>query len=120
MPPQHPLTGLEVETVGDVTVARFTRRSFLSSDQVAVLSEQMVALVDESGCRKFVLNFANVESMTTAMVGHIVQLQRKIEASGGRLLLCNIDPFLFEIFKILNLTRVFTIHPDEPSALASF
>ena len=119
--PIHPhQTGLEVETVGDVTVARFTRRSFLATDQVEALSAQLVSAVEESGCRKFLLNFTNVESMTTSMVGYLVQLKKKIEASGGKLALCKIDPFLFEIFKILKLTRFFTIHDDEPSALASF
>src|SRR6516165_3077695 len=120
MPPSPHLTGLEVETVGDVTVARFTRRSFLAPELVEALAEQMLRLVEESSCCKFVLNFANVETMTTAMVGNIVQLQKKIEDGGGRLALCNVDPFLLEIFKILNLRRVFAIHTDEASALASF
>jgi anti-sigma B factor antagonist len=112
--------GLEVETVGAVTVVRFTRHSFLPADLVNALTGQLLRRADETGCCHVVLNLANVEGLTTAIVGGIVQLQHKLEDGGGRLVLCNVDPFLYEIFKVLNLTGVFKIHADEPSALRAF
>jgi anti-anti-sigma factor len=116
--PRQPL--LEVEMVADVAVVRFTHRSLLRAELIEALGEQLTGLVEGSGCHKFVLNFANVESMTTAMVGKLVSLHQKVEAGEGRLALCNIDPFLREIFKILNLTHVFPMHDDEQAALQSF
>jgi anti-anti-sigma factor len=111
---------LEVETIGDATVARFTHRSLLGDDLVTALSEQLLQAVEERGCRKLVLNFARVESMTTAMVGRLILLQQRIEAGGGRLALCTLDPFLLQIFNVLRLGDVFAIHADEAAALASF
>jgi anti-anti-sigma regulatory factor len=58
--------------------------------------------------------------MTTAMVGKLVHLKKKIEAAGGRLVLCRLDPFLLQIFKVLNLADAFSICDDEPAALGSF
>jgi anti-sigma B factor antagonist len=111
---------LEIEMVGDVAVVRFTQRSLLHAETIEALGEQLRQLVENSGCTKFVLNFANVESMTSAMVGKLVTLHNKIETSVGRLALCRIDPFVFQIFTILNLTHVFRIYPEEQQALQSF
>ena len=111
---------LEVETVGDVAVVRFTHRSLLGADLIVAIGDQLQRAVDEMGHRKLVLNFANVESMTTAMVGHVVGLQRKMQECAGRLVLCSINPFLMEIFKLLGLSKAFTILPDEQAALNAF
>jgi anti-anti-sigma factor len=113
-------SGLELEPVGDVAVVRFTQRSLLGAELIESIGEQLGHAVEDMGYRKLVLNFANVESMTTAMVGHIVGLQRKLQDCRGQLALCEINPFLLEIFKLLNLTKAFTIHPDEQTAINSF
>jgi anti-anti-sigma factor len=117
---QPPQTALEVEDIGDVTVVRFARRSLLGPDLIADLSEQLRQAVVERGCRKLVLNFEHVESMTSALVGLVVLLKNKVEAGGGRLALCSLDPFLKEIFKTLNLAQAFTLYADEAAARASF
>jgi anti-anti-sigma factor len=111
---------LEVEMVGDIAVVRFTQRSLLRTEMIEAIGKQLGELVEVSGCRKFVLNFANVESMTSAMVGQLVGLHNKVEAASGRLALCRIDPFVFQIFKILNLTHVFHVYDEEQQALQSF
>jgi anti-anti-sigma factor len=112
-------SGLEIEQVGDVAVVRFTHRSLLGPDLIEAVAAELVRAVEELGYRKLVLNFANVESMTTAMVGKLVSLQQRTEKINGRLVLCGISPFLLEIFKILNLTKNFTIVDDEQTALES-
>jgi anti-anti-sigma factor len=120
MPPSEQPTGLTVEAAGDVAVVRFSHRSLLGADLIEALSAEILRTVEEGGHRKLVLNFANVESMTTAMVGKLVLLKQRVEAAGGRMALCGIDPFVLQIFKVLRLTDVFPIHADEQAARASF
>ena len=117
---QPPKSGLEIEAVGDVAVVRFTHRSLLGAGLIQRVSAELQRAVEESGYQKLILNFSNVESMTTSMVGQLVLLQQKAKTLDGRLVLCSISPFLFDIFKILKLTKSFTIHADEQTALESF
>jgi anti-anti-sigma factor len=117
---QPPGGGLEVETVGDATVLRFRQRTLLGNELVDHLAAQMQQAIRDHGCRKLVLNFTNVESMTTAMVGKLVLLRHTVEQDSGRLALCALDPFLLQIFKLFNLTDSFSIYGDEQAALASF
>jgi anti-sigma B factor antagonist len=118
MPPQP--HWMEVEMVGDVAVVRFTQRSILGEDAIAAIGQQLFELAESGTASKFVLNFARVESMTTAMMGKLIALQRKVEGSQGRLALCNIGPFLSEIFKILHVPPQMGIYREEQEALQSF
>jgi anti-anti-sigma factor len=116
-PHQH---WLEVETVGDVTVARFTRPRLLEEEAVEAVGQQLLRLAEDTGCCKFVLNFGKVESLTTAFFGKLVALHRRVEESGGRLVLCQVGPFVREIFKILELPRPVSVYDAEQEALQSF
>ncbi len=117
---QPPQSGLVVEPIGDVAVVRFSHRSLLGADLIEKVAAELLRAVQEMGYRKLLLNFNNVESMTTAMVGKILHLKQTAEQHNGRLVLCKINPFLFEIFQVLQLTKSFTIFDEEQTALASF
>jgi anti-sigma B factor antagonist len=110
---------LEVEQVGDVTVVRFAVRTILDGEGIEAMGGQLLGLV-ENGGRKFVISFANVESVATAMLGKFVLLHRKLEAAGGRVVLCRVGDFLGEILKLMEFPRLFAIYGDEQEALQSF
>jgi anti-sigma B factor antagonist len=110
---------LEVEQVGDVTVVRFAVRTILDGAGIDAMGDQLFDLV-EGGGRKFVISFANVESVGTAMLGKFILLHRKLEAVKGRVVLCRVGDFLGEIFKVLEFPRLFRIYTNEQEALESF
>ncbi len=111
---------LEVEEVNGVTVVRLSARTILGADAVAAIGEQLRLLAEEAGCRKFVLNLARVESVTTDMVGTFVTLHRIVHGAGGRVVLCGVGDFLGAILGVLKLNEVFPIYADEAEALRSF
>ena len=111
---------LEVEDFGDVTVVNFTDKKILDEQNIQVIGEQLFSLVEELGRHKIVLNFRNVEYLSSAALGKFITLNKKVNASGGKLALCNIDPQIYEVFEITKLNRLFNIHKDEQSALQVF
>ena len=111
---------LEVETVGDIAVARFTRRRILQEESVQTAGDQLLGLPEDTGCSKVVLNFSKVEGMTTALLGKLVATHRKIEQSGGRLVLCEVGAPLREIFALCKLPQLLSIYEQEQEALQSF
>ncbi|HJT79095.1 MAG TPA: STAS domain-containing protein [Gemmataceae bacterium] len=111
---------LEVEEVGGVTVMRLSARTILGAEAVGAIGEQLQLLAEGSGSRHFVLSLARVESVTTDMVGTFVALHRRVQADGGRLVLCGVGDFLGQILGVLKLTEVFPVYADEAEALRSF
>jgi len=111
---------LEVEDIGDVTVVSFTDKKILDEQNIQIIGEQLFSLVDELGRRKLLLNFGNVEYLSSAALGKFITLNKKVNAAGGKLVLCNIDPTIYEVFEITRLNRLFNIQKEEQAALQSF
>ncbi|MFO0846552.1 MAG: STAS domain-containing protein [Gemmataceae bacterium] len=111
---------LEVEPIGDVTVVNFVDRKILDEQNIQIIGEQLFSLVDEDGRRKILLNFSNVEYLSSAALGKLITLNKKLQQAGGKLILCNISPDIHEVFEITKLDKFFKILKDEQSALQSF
>ena len=111
---------LEVEDIGDVTVINFVDRKILDEQNIQVIGEQLFSLVDQDGRRKLLLNFGNVEYLSSAALGKLITLNKKLQAAGGRLILCNIDPQIYEVFEITKLDKFFNIQKEEQAALQAF
>ncbi len=111
---------LEVEDIGDVTVVNFTDRKILDEQNIQAIGEQLFSLVDESGRKKILLNFGNVEYLSSAALAKLITLNKKLQQVSGRLILCNIDPSIYEVFEITKLNKLFNIQPEEQTALQAF
>lgn len=111
---------LEVENRGDVTVVCLTDRKILVEQHIQVVGEELLNLAKDSGQKKLLLNFRNVEYMSSAVLGMLVTLNKNIQAAGGKLVLCNIDPQIREVFAITKLDKLFVIRDDEKDALQTF
>jgi anti-sigma B factor antagonist len=111
---------LEVEHIGDVTVVNFVDRKILDEQNIQVIGDQLFSLVEQDGLRKLLLNFGNVEYLSSAALGKLITLNKKLQAVGGRLILCNIDPQIYEVFEITKLDKFFNIQKEEQTALQAF
>jgi len=111
---------LEVEDIGDVTVINFIDKKILDEQNIQVIGEQLFGLVEQEGRRKLLLNFGNVEYLSSAALGKLITLNKKLQGAGGRLILCNIDPQIYEVFEITKLDKFFNIQKEEQAALQSF
>src|ERR1700684_497663 len=92
---------LEVEDIGDVLVVNFVDKKILDEQNIQIIGEQLFGLVDQNN--KILLNFGDVEYLSSAALGKLIALNKKVKASDGRLILCNIDPNIYEVFELTRL-----------------
>ena len=111
---------ITVEDVGDVAVVHFVDKKILDEQNIQMIGDDLFRLVDELGRRKILLNFGNVEFLSSAALGKLITMNRKVQAVRGKLVLCNIDPQIYEVFEITKLDRFFNIQKEEQAALQAF
>ena len=111
---------LDVNEVGDVTVVRFRDQKIIEDINIQELGHEMFRLVEVDHCRKILLNFSSVDFLSSAALGKLITLDKKIKAHDGVLKLSNIRPEIYEVFAITKLNRLFDIKDDEADALAAF
>jgi anti-sigma B factor antagonist len=117
---QKPRRRLEVEDMGDIAVVNFIDKKILDEQNIQMIGDDLFRLVDELGRRKILLNFSNVEFLSSAALGKLITLNRKVQGLRGKLVLCCISKEIKEVFEITKLDKLFTIHLDEQSALQVF
>ncbi len=111
---------LDIDQIGDVTVARFVDKKILDENNIQIIGNQLFGLVEEDGRKKIVLNFANVEYLSSAALGKLITMDKKVKAAGGKLRLCAIRPDIYEVFAITRLNKLFDIRDDQDAAMAGF
>ena len=111
---------LEVNPVGDVTVVRFRDHKIVEDINIQQLGQELFQLVEADNHDKLLLNFSSVDFLSSAALGKLITLDKKMKAHGGTLKLSNIRPEIYEVFNITKLDRLFDIRDDEADALAAF
>jgi anti-anti-sigma factor len=110
---------LEREDVGAVTVLRLTVPRLLDDDEILTLFDGIVSLLDEEGRRQLVLNLCRAEPLASLVMGKLVMLNRRVQAAGGHLALCELNPFTVEVLSVMRLAALFHIYDDEEQARQS-
>jgi anti-sigma B factor antagonist len=111
---------ISVEYNDDATVVTFTDERILEERDIQDLQASMMGVVEQAERLNLVLDFHNVRFLSSAVLGLLIRISKKVYEHDGQLRLCNISPRIYEVFKITRLTRIFDIHPDVKSAIASF
>ena len=111
---------LEWEDLGDVTIVTFTDKKILDEQPIQEIGEQLFSLVEEVGRKKLLLNFVHVEHLSSAALGKLVTLNRKIKDLEGKLVLCGINSSIIEVFEITRLNKIIEIRKDEQEGLQAF
>ncbi|HZZ29528.1 MAG TPA: STAS domain-containing protein [Pirellulales bacterium] len=111
---------IDVTQKGEVTVVRFVDRKILDEANIQELGVELFKLVEIEKRKNLLLNFFNVEFLSSAALGKLITLDKKVKANGGRLKLSNIRPEIYEVFAITKLNKLFDIKDDETDAIAAF
>jgi anti-sigma B factor antagonist len=111
---------IDVSKVGDVTVVKFVDKKILDEAGILELGAELFSLVEHDNRRSIVLNFDNVDFLSSAALGKLITLDRKVKSAQGRLKMSNIRPEILEVFQITKLNKVFDIRGEEAEAISAF
>jgi anti-sigma B factor antagonist len=101
-------------------VVRFIDKKILDEASIQELGAELFGLVEQLNRKSILLNFSDVEFLSSAALGKLITLDRKVKTAKGRLKMSNIRPEILEVFQITKLNKVFDIRGDEAEAIAAF
>lgn len=115
MAPIKPM--INVEYIGKATIVRFTDEKILEEKDIQALQDSIIPMIESApGGMNLILDFGNVQYLSSTVLGLLIRISKRIYENDGRLRLCNINPKIYEIFKITRLTKTFDIYKDIESA----
>jgi len=111
---------IQTSEVGGVTVVSFVDHKILDAANIQELGEELFNLVEQDGSKNILLDFGNVEFLSSAALNKLIILDKKVKMRAGQLKLCNLTPEIREVFVITRLHQLFEIHDKQESALDAF
>jgi anti-sigma B factor antagonist len=108
---------ISVEYGENATIVTLADERILEEEDIRALQESIMSVIEQAGRMNLILDFRNVRFLSSAVLGLLIRMSKRIYECDGQLRLCNIDPKIHEIFKITRLTKIFDIHRDLESAV---
>jgi len=109
---------LSIEDAGQAVVARFTRPQLSEDENLEQMGQELLSLIDQYQCRQLVLSLEFVDYITSAALGKLITLHRRMHRKEGRLVLCGAHGTVADVLKTSRLHDYFTLAPDTQQALS--
>ena len=84
------------------------------------LQERLTPLLEETALAGVVLDFKNLEHISSGEIGDIVSFFQILEKRQIQLVLCQMNEKLSMLFRMTDLDKILPIFPTEKEALACF
>lgn len=108
---------ISVEYAENATIITLADEKILEDDDIRALQESLMSVIEQGGRINLVVDFRNVRFLSSAVLGLLIRVSKKVYEQDGQLRLCNINPKIHEIFKITRLTKIFDIYKDMERAI---
>ena len=111
---------LSVSQEKNVRIVEFTNSKILDEQNIKEIGDTLNVIVDENENPRVLVDFANVDHLSSAALGMLINVNNKVRQKNGQLRLANIKPQIQEVFMITKLNKLFRILPTRTEALANF
>lgn len=98
---------------GRIVIGTVRTSSVLSTINVAEFGNEVIAYVDAHPKLNLLLNFENVDYLSSAVLTELLRINKSIEGASGQLRLCGVSKVILEVFQITNLDKMFVIYHDD-------
>lgn len=111
---------LRISKIDDVTQVEFIDRNILDEANIQAISDEITGIIQQSQFPQLLINFSNVDHLSSAALGALITINNKANEKDGKLRLANIDPQIYEVFVITRLNKLFSIHETLNDAMEQF
>ena len=109
------------QVVEKYTVVEFRTASLMDQVVLEDIGKSLYRLVDEEDRRLIILDFEQVQYLSSQAIGIILTLNKKLAPlKYSKMVLCGVGPKLMELLKITRLDRILTIKDTQQNAVKVF
>jgi anti-sigma B factor antagonist len=109
---------IQVNDANGVKIVRFNDQQLFDERTVREVSEQIAISLPSDGTPiRLVLDFSEVNLISSSALSKLILIQRRVDATRGKLRLCELSTILQQVFRTSNLDRLFAIDRDQRTSL---
>ena len=113
-------TALSISDLESVKLVQFTSNRILDEANIAEIRSALHALIEQQATPEILIDFSNVDHLSSAALGVLIDINKRVREKNGKLRLASIKPQIYDVFVITKLNQLFKILSSRQEALASF
>ena len=103
---------------GPIAVVAFAMASITDAQVIATASKRIREVLEEAGRpSRVVFDFEGVNFFSSQILGLLLEIRARTQATGGKVVISAISPSLHRVFKTTNLDKIFEFFPDRRAAM---
>ncbi len=103
---------IKVEYGMNTTLVTLEYDKILEEQQINSLQSAIIPVIDKNAEGELILNFSNVQFMSSSLLGLLVRIHKRVCEHGGHLKILNVNANIYKVFEITRLTKIFDIVPS--------
>ncbi|MFO0917860.1 MAG: STAS domain-containing protein [Planctomycetaceae bacterium] len=111
-------TFMALEERDPALVLTITRPQLSEEENIDLLAKELNDLVDQRGCRQMIISLQQVQYITSAALGKLIALHRRLHRKDGRLVVCGAFDSVKDVLHASRLDGYFTVTETIDSAIA--
>ncbi len=112
-----PSTFFSVVDLGDIHVVTINRDQLTEEDNIEQFGQDFNLLIEKHEVTKIVLMMNRVLCMSSSFIGKLISIHRKLNRSGGKLVLAELTPEVANALETSQLLTYFHSSPDLAGAM---
>lgn len=110
---------LKIEKINNITVATFDKVDRFNALITEPVKEDLKSFFNNPGT-KLILNLAGIKYIDSSGFGVFLSIFKTASQNNGEFRICNVNPEVMELFKLLQLHNVFKMCDTLDDCLESF
>lgn len=112
-----PGSPIEVQHIDGAEVVSFRDHLLLDAGVIEQIEEYFKGLTCGRPEGRLVIDFANVQALSSKMLGVLVTAHNELCKQDGKIALANLHSTLQKLLQVTRLSELFSMYPDRESAI---
>jgi anti-anti-sigma factor len=110
---------LQIFETDGITNVEFVESNILDEVCIRRIGDELLAVIERKGCPRLVLNFQNVNALSSSALGMLITVNTKIGDKNGKLALASLEGPIRDVFRITKLDKAFSLCDTLAEAISS-
>lgn len=110
---------IRLEMSDDIVIVGVVVELLTEDVNLEQFGHELFALVEQFGCRRIVVNLKEVRMVTSAGLGKMITLHRKMHRHKGSVVFCHLQEAVEDVLRTSRLITYLQVTSDVPAALAA-
>ena len=110
---------LQIFETDGITNVEFVESNILDEVCIRRIGDELLAVIERKGCPRIILNFQNVNALSSSALGMLITVNTKIGDKKGKLALASLEGPIRDVFRITKLDKAFLLCDSLSEAISS-